>query len=153
MREPGAPQPMLWRALGVGLIWLFLLIAAVASPAANHAGARGPAAHPLARASRRGYLALAPRLPPLSADPHLLRRRHRRGRSAHPRERPELFRRRLLPARALEVAAPRRGHGGRLLHHRHRRGLPPRALRLPRPWPLRLSHPHSHHLATPGGHP
>src|SRR5262244_3187532 len=26
MREPGAPRPMLWRALGVGLIWLFLLV-------------------------------------------------------------------------------------------------------------------------------
>src|SRR5215469_17699674 len=26
MREPGAPRPMLWRALGVGLIWLFLLL-------------------------------------------------------------------------------------------------------------------------------
>jgi hypothetical protein len=37
MPEPGAPRPMLWRALGVGLIWLFLLIAAVALPAANHA--------------------------------------------------------------------------------------------------------------------
>src|SRR5215471_17008363 len=26
MPEPGAPRPMLWRALGVGLIWLFLLV-------------------------------------------------------------------------------------------------------------------------------
>ena len=26
MREPGAPRPMLWHALGVGLIWLFLLV-------------------------------------------------------------------------------------------------------------------------------
>ena len=26
MREPGAPRPMLWRAWGVGLIWLFLLV-------------------------------------------------------------------------------------------------------------------------------
>jgi len=37
MPEPGAQRPALWRALGVRLIWLFLLIAAVALPAANHA--------------------------------------------------------------------------------------------------------------------
>jgi len=37
MPEPGAPRPALWRALGVGLIRLFLLIAAVALPATNHA--------------------------------------------------------------------------------------------------------------------
>jgi len=37
MPEAGAPRPALWRVLGVGLIWLFLLIAAVALPAANHA--------------------------------------------------------------------------------------------------------------------
>jgi hypothetical protein len=37
MPEPGAPRPALWRALGVGLIWLFFLVATVALSATNHA--------------------------------------------------------------------------------------------------------------------
>src|SRR5262249_34927528 len=106
MPEPGAPRAALFCALGVGLIWLFLLVAAVALPAANHACARGPACGALLRAGRGVDLALSPRLPRLSAGPDLLRRRHRRSRPAHPRERPEFFRRWLLPARALEIAAP-----------------------------------------------
>ena len=46
-----------------------------------------------------------------------------------------------------------RGHGGRLVGHRHRGGFPSRALRLPRPPALQLSHPDSHHLAAPRGDP
>jgi len=37
MREPGAVRPALWRALGVGVIWLFLLVPAAALTTADDA--------------------------------------------------------------------------------------------------------------------
>jgi len=37
MREAGATRPALWRALGGGVIWLFLLVATIALTSADDA--------------------------------------------------------------------------------------------------------------------
>ena len=104
---------------------------------------------PVARG--RADLGLPGGIPRLSAVPDLLRRGVGRGGPAHAGQFPRVLHRSLLPALALELPRPRARDGRDVLRARPRRRLPARALRLPGPEPVQLSHPDPDHLPAARG--